>query len=106
MRQRGRATNAARLWLPLALLVACNGPSDDVKLRDSSVAQLETLLVQAKSDDASQKREAVATARAVCDRATLDRAMTDKALERDVLGACARDLPQIEAFSGLHRQPH
>ncbi|HWE29365.1 MAG TPA: hypothetical protein VHB97_15255 [Polyangia bacterium] len=102
-----------RIWLPLVLVVACNTtPADpsavdpaEVKLRDTSIGELKQLLEKAKSDDPSDKSSARLGAPAICDRASLDR-MKNKTLEQEILGECTRDLPEIEAFTELHRQPH
>jgi hypothetical protein len=99
------------MWLPLVFVVACNTtPADpsavdpaEVQLRDTSIGELEQLLEKAKSDP-SDKSSARTGAAAICDRASLDR-MKSKTLEQEILGKCARDLPEIDAFTELHRQP-
>lgn len=88
-------------WLSLLLLFGCEHKPDaaEIRLRDTTIGTLHTLLERAQHPSNKFERDdSEATAKAACDKPGLDRVMKDKKLEQDILTECAKVLPQIEVL--------
>lgn len=90
-----------RLASAVLLLLACNhGPDpDELKLRDTTINGLKTLVAKAKSSVKDDREFARITAPHLCNKEHLDKVMKSKPLEQEILDECAKDLPQIESSS-------